>query len=370
MGTRLRRALGAAAAFAVAGAAAAQEAAPAPVLVRLPLAAAGVHDARAPYRARLCAVLRASADAVARDWPCERVLVRLPDEPAAPGAEAPPAPPPRRFTVIHVLGLGGDCAGQAGWVEDELRPHLQALGHDYRLLRVEGLSSSASNARRLRDALAGPAADRPDGGGRDVVLFGHSKGVVDALEMLVDHPEVRPRVAAVLSLAGAVGGSPLADLPPDDALELAARAPGASCEAGDLGALRSLRPAVRQGWLAGHRLPAQVRYYSIVAQPSPARVSIGLAPTWRLLARIDPRNDGQLLAQDQVIPGGTLLAVVDADHWAISTNLQASPSLLVRAAANRNDFPRRAMIEAALWLIAEDLAATAASAAGAAAPPR
>jgi hypothetical protein len=357
-----------AAALALAGSVTAQEAGPAPVVVRMPLAAAGVRDARAPYRARLCAVLRASSDPVARDWPCERALVRLPDEAAAPGAEGPPAPAPRRrFTVIHVLGLGGDCAGQADWVENELRAHVQGLGHDYRLLRVEGLSSSTSNARRLRDALAGPAAEGPGGAGRDVVLFGHSKGAVDALEMLVDHPEVRPRVAALLSLAGAVGGSPLADLPPDGALEIAARAPGASCEVGDLGALRSLRPAVRHDWLARHRLPAQVRYYSIVAQPSPPRVSIGLTPTWRLLARIDPRNDGQLLAQDQVIPGGALLAVVDADHWAISTNLQASPSLLVRAAANRNDFPRRAMLEAALWMIADDLAADEP---GAAAPAR
>ncbi len=57
-----------------------------------------------------------------------------------------------------------------------------------------------------------------------------------------------------------------------------------------------------------------------------------------------------------MIPGSTLLAYVDADHWAIGANLQASPSAIVRAAAGNEVFPRRALLEAVLRTIVEDMA--------------
>ena len=55
--------------------------------------------------------------------------------------------------------------------------------------------------------MAMPAEDGPP----RVVLVGYSKGAPDILEAIVNYPEIRPRVAAVVSAAGAVGGSPLAN---------------------------------------------------------------------------------------------------------------------------------------------------------------
>jgi hypothetical protein len=78
-----------------------------------------------------------------------------------------------------------------------------------------------------------------------------------------------------------------------------------------------------------------------------------------MLSRIDQRNDGNLLSQDQVIPQGTLLGLVNADHWAVMSNLQASPLAGVRWLADRNDFPRTALLEAALRYVEEQLAAEA-----------
>ena len=72
-----------------------------------------------------------------------------------------------------------------------------------------GRLSSERNARSVRDALM--ALPHEDAAGR-VVLLGYSKGIVDILEAVVSYPEIRPRVAAVVSLAGAVGGSPLANV--------------------------------------------------------------------------------------------------------------------------------------------------------------
>jgi hypothetical protein len=76
-----------------------------------------------------------------------------------------------------------------------------------------------------------------------------------------------------------------------------------------LQSIDNLKPAVRQRWLAEHRLPPEVSY-----------LSIGLQAPHKLLDRIHQRNDGNLLA------------MVDADHWAVMSNLRDSPIALVEAA--------------------------------------
>ena len=44
-----------------------------------------------------------------------------------------------------------------------------------------------------------------------LVLIGYSKGTSDILQFLVDFPGHASRVDAVVSIAGSVGGSPLAE---------------------------------------------------------------------------------------------------------------------------------------------------------------
>jgi hypothetical protein len=320
----------------------------------VPVALLGGTDGRAAFRRRFCAALERDAGGGAAPVACDAMLVRLPDESPADAGDAGATPAPRPagppLRVLFVPGLASDCAGQAALIDAELRATVERLGHAFRVLPVSGLSSDAANARRLRDAML---AATPEAG-RAVILT-HSKGTVDVLRMLVDHPGTQARVAAVVSLAGAVGGSPLARIAAGDALAVAAWSPGLDCDAGDLGALSSLVPEHRQRWLAEHRLPARIRYYSLVALPDPGRISPGLSPGHRMLSAIDPRNDGNVLYTDQVIPGATLLGYVNADHWAIATDLGGSANPLVRAVAGAHPFPRRAMVEAVLQTVADDL---------------
>ena len=323
-----------------------------PALVLTPIAQAGIADGRGRFREIFCAVLAARSPGGASSPSCEQALTRLSDEQPGTGAPVDLAASGGAFTVVYVLGLWSDCASQAPRARAELYDYLARFGFHLEMLEVSGISSSERNARRIRDALV---AMPEIGTSRRAVILGHSKGVNDTLEAVVEFPELHSRVAAIVSLAGAVGGSPVAERAPDAILKLAAATPGLNCHDGDMLALQSLRPAGRKAWLARNRLPGGVRYYSVVALPEPSRVSSGLKLTYEILSKIDPRNDGNLLFYDQVVPQSTLLGYANADHWAIATDLSASPYAVVRRAADRNDFPRAALVEAALRYVEEEL---------------
>ena len=97
----------------------------------------------------------------------------------------------------------------------------------------------------------------PGPGAPRLVLFGYSKGAPDVLEAVVNHPEIRARIAAVVSVAGAVGGSPLANDAEQYQADLLRHFPGAACDPGDGGGVASLRSGVRKTWLAQNPLPSR-----------------------------------------------------------------------------------------------------------------
>lgn len=69
--------------------------------------------------------------------------------------------------------------------------------------------------------------------------MGYSKGTPDILEAIVSYPELEARVAAVVSIAGAVGGSPLANNATQGQANMLALFPDDECLKGDEGALLS-----------------------------------------------------------------------------------------------------------------------------------
>ena len=48
------------------------------------------------------------------------------------------------------------------------------------------------------------------------------------------------------------------------------------------------------------------------------QISFGLRGIYDELAKIDPRNGGQMPFYDQIIAGGALLGFVAADHWVVA----------------------------------------------------
>ena len=326
-----------------------------PPLVLAPAWQAGVADKRARFREIYCAVLQAREQEIADYRPCEEALTRVGREEPATGRPVQLGPSRRGLVAAVVPGIGWDC------VERWLQPvgttasHLRRFGYDMTPIRVDGLSSSSNNALQIRDAVMAMPGD-PDV--PRLVLVGYSKGAPDILESLVAHPEIRRHIAAVVSVAGAVGGSPLANDAEQYQADLLRHFPGASCTAGDGAGVSSLRPAARKEWLARNPLPREVRYYSLVSFPQPGRISSILAGSYRKLARVDARNDSQMIFYDQVVPGSALVGYVNADHWALAVPIARTHQAIGTVLVTQNAYPREALLEALLRFVEEDLASS------------
>ena len=324
-----------------------------PPLVLTPAAQAGVQDKRGRFREIYCAVLEARATEIPDYRPCDDALTRVGTEPAGTGKPVDLGPSTRRLVAAVVPGIGYECFEK--WLEPPgtAARHVRKYGYDQVTVKVDALSGTTTNARQIRDAIM---AVQPAPGAPRIVLFGYSKGAPDVLEAVVTYPEIRNRVAAVVSVAGAVGGSPLANEAEQYQADLLRHFPGSTCGSGDGGGVASLRPGVRRAWLASNSLPADVRYYSLVTFPQPERVSQALGSSYRKLALIDGRNDSQMIFYDQVIPGATLAGYINADHWAIAVPIARAHATIASMFVTQNAYPREALLEAALRFVEEDLA--------------
>ena len=187
------------------------------------------------------------------------------------------------------------------------------------------------------------------------MLLGYSKGTPDILEAVTTFPDLQQRVAAVVSIAGAVGGSPLANDATQSMLNLAQYVPNAECGLGDEGALESLKPAVRKRWLANHALPESIHYYSVVTYPDEEQVSSILKYTYKKLSQVDSRNDSQLIFYDQVIPGSVLMGYLNADHFAVVAPFNRGHPFIRSNFLDKNAFPREVLLESIVRFVEEDL---------------
>lgn len=313
-----------------------------------------VVDGRDRFRQIFCAVLSREGEVGPAGRPCAGWLWNLGDETASEQRPLPEAD--RSMQVVLVPGAFSECLGDYGRPFNDAATGLRQAGYRISTVVVGGRSGSEHNARQIAEQLAAIAPQQAG----PLVLVGYSKGANDILEFLVRYPGLAARVEAVVSVAGAIGGSPMAAQAAGVYDLLLDSIPNSRCSPGDKQLIDGLTTEARQAWLAGNPLPAHVRYYSLAAFTTRPRIAAALAPVWKLLLAHDLRNDGQLLARDQLIPGATLLGYADADHWSVAVDVEVvHPILGVRR--DKPPFPRAALLESILLQVAEARAAQSAA---------
>ena len=279
---------------------------------------------------------------------------------------AEPRSPPTRplrlesTAVLIVPGTFGECiADQAlPFMDQPPAPGIPPDGEAYagmraalgvsvlRAIPVGGRAGTPANARVIAAALRQQADDPSI---ESILLVAYSKGVADALEALatLERSGQRPtKVRALISVAGAVMGSPLAQRYARLYRSVGAMLPLTDCPYHGGAELESLTPERRSAEMAALPPMPGLALFSVAAFTDHERVSRGLRHFHAVLSAIDARNDGQLLLPDALLPRSTLLAVVDADHWRFVLPLSQAHSTLLRGLASPEPFPREAFFRA------------------------
>jgi len=251
--------------------------------------------------------------------------------------------PTDQYTLI-VPGLLGSSVSTLVAPLFCARERLTVKGYNLQVAWVTGRSGCDLNAKLLRKHVL-EIADRS---GQPVNIIGYSKGCADAIHMLGNHEDTHQAVSALVSYAGVVLGTPLAASVPNWVNTLLRYMPLPGDTYGDGLAINDLTPHRREQWLLDHPLPKNVKLASVAASPTPKQVSRILKGSYRRLSLLDPRNDSQVICNDTIIPNSELLAVVNADHWAIALPIAERHRLLAKMLVDKNEFPRDVLIQAVI----------------------
>ncbi|MFO1310868.1 MAG: hypothetical protein U1F41_02265 [Burkholderiales bacterium] len=306
-----------------------------PGLAPLPEGVATGVDLRGQYRAALCARPAMAGEA------CADVLRTY-------EGEAVSAPPPRadpaKYRLLFVPGFLASCFPGIHSFADVIAAAREA-GFAADALAVGGRSGVSANGALIAQQVERIAASDT----RRIILVGHSKGAVDILEAIARHPGVASRVDAVLAIAGALEGSPLADDLEEFYAATLAWMPMPGCDEGEGAPVGDLAPRAMASWWERHGSSLRTPVYAIVTRPDFARLGLSLWAPYARLAAFTPDNDGMLRSRDQVVRSAKLLGVVDADHLSVAI---PHPGPLYLLVFNPTPFPRPAVYLAAIDVIA------------------
>ena len=252
-----------------------------------------------------------------------------------------------KYRVLIVPGFMSSCFSDAPAFQ-EGQEHLRSKGLTVELLPVSNDASEA-NAAAIAEYLIGKMKSDP----RKYIVIGYSKGTPDVQVALANHADARSAVAGFVSVAGASGGSPIADTIPALAEQWIQRFKMDQCKGDIAQGFKSLRRDVRQAFLSSFPHPF-VPTYSLVALSDATNTSKALLKTWELLRVFDHALDGQLTKSDAIVPEAKYLGAAVADHFGVALPFDKSSDQIVRSNMG-SKFPRAALLEALVRVVVQDL---------------
>lgn len=335
----------------------------APPTANLPLNYSGIRDGRLSFANQFRLELVNSSDRPIEDF------IHLPPNLAGPN---PVIATPAVLTGTSILiapGLFGECvdAQALPFTDGQIRNRHEAYTSAYEALksnlgaysvsaiRLSGRGGSDTNGERIAQALI---QLENDSAVRSIIVIGYSKGSADtlhALAQLAREGQMPHKPMAFVSVAGAVMGSPIADRYAHLYSKLQGLIEIDACPGSQGTDLVSITRQYRSNWLAKAQIPNSVAMYSLVAHTQRASIAPALLPFYDLLSVGDPRNDGQVIASDAILPNSTLLAEVRSDHWDLAIPLSASRNALTRSITSQRQFPRDALFLAIVRHVSGDL---------------
>ncbi|MEQ1947184.1 MAG: LssY C-terminal domain-containing protein [Bryobacteraceae bacterium] len=254
-----------------------------------------------------------------------------------------------KYRVLVVPGILSSCVSESPAFQEGQDALKKQYNVDVELLPVPN-DSSESNAKLIAQYLADHFANDT----RKYIVIGYSKGAPDVQVALAKEFGTSDRVAGFITVAGASGGSPIADVIPIQAERYMGTVPLKNCK-GDLATgFRSLKRETRQAFLAAFPNPI-VPSYSLIAKSDATTTSKSLLQTWRILSTYGAAQDGQLLKDDAIAPGAKYLGAALADHFAIALPFDKSADSAIRGGMDKAAYPRAALLESLVRYVTADL---------------
>ena len=286
-------------------------------------------DSAAPFSDYFCSVLKQNNPDGEDSGACDQWI----QTPGKSGLTL--AAPSSQYRILVVPGIMNTCVSGTPAFEKGRKVLTEKYGITTDLLSVPN-DSSESNARVISDFIKKSPEDR-----RKFIVVGYSKGTPDIQTALALDPKLKDSIAAFVSVAGASGGTPIADSLPMQLDAYLAKVKQGKCEGNLAEGFKSLKKETRQRFLSSYPHP-DVPTYSLVSLTTAERVPSMAKESYIMLAAFDRQNDGQLLKMDQIIPESTYLGAVWSDHLGV-------------ALAMNTKFPRAALFESLIRFVLDDL---------------
>ncbi len=194
---------------------------------------------------------------------------------------------------------------------------LKANRIPYVLADIESEDTADRNGFRLREIIR--ASDLP------VILIGHSKGGVDALHALINHPSIWDKVKGFVSLQAPVFGSPVADFIASNTLGDKVSQELLKIMGGSPSSLRDIGSDYRLPWMSGkstllYAISLQIPTVALASRIDrkvlslPIGTDTMLTVTRDAMALLGIRNDGLVPWASSIVPRADYVLLEGMDH--------------------------------------------------------